>query len=230
MKHTVALALLLAAALLGSCRSSRLQGEQPKMNTGAVEIIDYQGAALGSAIPDWVFGVDGSDEERVRKALDIKSDTKVFMAADKGTDLDLLKLRTDQVDAQARVASSIEQTVGQVVQEELDVRQADEQTKAEAVRRYSSAVTNMTLNGLTKEASYWTKTRRPKTGVEHPTFESDYDISYNYYVVYTINSALYNSQVEKAIGDVQDNDNQTQFLKEVLTDKLRNAIVLSEEA
>ena len=50
---------------------------------------------------------------------------------------------------------------------------------------------------------------------------------YNY-VVFTMNKNLYNLQLEAAIKNVDDNDDQTKFLKKTLTAKLREAIVMPE--
>ena len=50
------LTVLALGGMLASCGSTlKLKGEEPVMNTGVPEIIDYQGLALGSQIPDWVI-------------------------------------------------------------------------------------------------------------------------------------------------------------------------------
>ncbi|MCI5606376.1 MAG: hypothetical protein SOT46_09095 [Treponema sp.] len=222
----------LVAALFASCASSSgLEGKKPVMNSGSPEIIDYQGKALGSEIPGWVVAVGEGATKRVAKGLDIdlKEET-IFILQNKGNDLDFLKTWTDQVDARAEVSSSIEQTIGQTVQAELDLKQADEQTKNKAAKIYSGTMTNVTLNGLTKEGSYWIKTRTPKTGVKKAKLDSDYDVEYTYYVVYGIDKALYDKQISAAIRNIDDNDNQTEFLKDVLTTRLTQSVLLPEGA
>ena len=58
--------------MLASCGSTlKLKGEEPVMNTGRPEVIDYQGLALGSAVPEWVIAIGDGSERRVRKSLDI---------------------------------------------------------------------------------------------------------------------------------------------------------------
>ena len=86
-------------------------------------------------------------------------------------------------------------------------------------------MTNLTLNGLMKEADYWIKTRTPKTDVKTAEKASDYDIEYTYYVVFSINKANFDRQMKAAMDDVPDNDDQTKFLKEVLTTKLKDSII-----
>ena len=101
----------------------------------------------------------------------------------------------------------------------------DAATKEKKARIYSASMTNLTLNGLMKEADYWIKTRTPKTDVKTPEKTSDYDIEYTYYVVFSINKANFDRQMKAAMDDVPDNDDQTKFLKEVLTTKLKDSII-----
>ena len=224
------LTVLALGSLLASCGSTlKLKGEEPVMNTGRPEVIDYQGLALGSAVPDWVIAIGDGSEKRVRKSLDIPNSKQIFILQNKGNDLDFLKAWTDQVDARAEIASSIEQTVAQTVQSEMEVRQADQQVKTKAAKIYSATMTNVTLNGLTKEDYYWIKTKTPKTDVKNPKLLTDYNIEYTYYVVYTLDKDLYERQIAQAMDDVQDNDDQTVFLKDVLSEKLMSTILLPEE-
>ena len=224
-----ALTALALVGLLASCGSTlKLKGEEPIMNTGRPEVIDYQGLALGSAVPDWVIAIGDGSEKRVRKSLDIPNSKQIFILQNKGNDLDFLKAWTDQVDARAEIASSVEQTIAQTVQSEMEVRQADSQEKVKAAKIYSATMTNVTLNGLFKEDYYWIKTRTPKVDVAKPKLATDYNYEYTYYVVYTLDKDLYERQIAQAMDDVQDNDDQTVFLKDVLSEKLMSTILLPE--
>ena len=215
--------------MLASCGSTlKLKGEEPVMNTGRPEVIDYQGLALGSAVPEWVIAIGDGSERRVRKSLDIPNSKQIFILQNKGNDLDFLKAWTDQVDARAEIAASVEQTIAQTVQSEMEVRQADSQQKAKAAKIYSATMTNVTLNGLSKEDYYWIKTRTPKVDVKTPKLATDYNYEYTYYVVYTLDKDLYERQIAQAMDDVQDNDDQTVFLKDVLSEKLMSTILLPE--
>lgn len=202
------------------------KGKAPKITSERPVIIDYQGQATGSEIPAWVQAVSEGSQRKIRKSLDIGDEDAIFFLSNKGNDLDFLKTWTDQVDVRAEVASSLEQTVGQTVVSELEAKQTDKQTKERAARLYSSTMTNITLNGLTKEAFYWVKTRILKPGVKKAKTEADYIDEYTYYVVYSIKQNLYNLQLKKALDDVEDNDDQTVFLKSVLTEKLTQTILM----
>ena len=224
------LTVCVLGTMLASCGSTlKLKGEEPVMNTGRPEVIDYQGLALGSAVPEWVIAIGDGSERRVRKSLDIPNSKQIFILQNKGNDLDFLKAWTDQVDARAEIAASVEQTIAQTVQSEMEVRQADSQQKAKAAKIYSATMTNVTLNGLSKEDYYWIKTRTPKVDVKTPKLATDYNYEYTYYVVYTLDKDLYERQVLQAMDDVQDNDDQTTFLKDVLSEKLKSTILMPEE-
>ena len=207
-----------------------LKGNAPVMNIGVPEVIDYKGKALGSEIPAWVKAVSDGVIRKVYRSLELNMDEdKIFILYNKGNDLDFLKTWTDQVDARAEVASSIEQTVAQSVESELTARHADTQTKERKAKIYSASMTNITLNGLMKEADYWIKTRTPKTDVKSAESVSDYDIEYTYYVVFSVNKTNFDRQVKAAMDDVPDNDDQTKFLKEVLTKKLKESIITNKD-
>lgn len=226
MKKIIEIAALFALVQISAFAAPK--GKAPKMKAGVPVVIDYQGQALGSEIPAWVVAIGEGSQKKVRKSLDIEKEDAVFILQNKGNDLDFLKAWTDQIDVRAEVASSIEQTVAQTVVAELDAKDADEQTKTRAAKIYSTSMTNLTLNGLAKDSYYWIKTRTMKPGVKKIKTSADYTDEYTYYVVFTMNKSLYNLQLEAAIKNVDDNDDQTKFLKETLTAKLREAIVMPE--
>ncbi|MBO4532334.1 MAG: hypothetical protein J5726_01360 [Treponema sp.] len=222
------LTALTLVGLLASCGSTlKLKGEDPVMMTGTPEIIDYQGLALGSQIPDWVIAIGDGSQKKVRRSLDIPNSKQIFILQNKGTDLDYVQIWTDQVDARAEIASSIEQTIAQTVQSEISVQDAGMQVDEKSAKIYSATMTNVTVNGLVKECYYWIKTRTPQIDSKNPKVVKDYKEEYTYYVVYTIDKDLYERQLKQAMDDVQDNDDQTQFLKEVLSDKLMSSIIVS---
>lgn len=225
------LTVLALGCVFASCGTTlKLKGEEPVMKTPVPEIIDYQGYALGSQIPDWVIAIGDGSERRVRKSLDIPNSKQIFLLQNKGYDLDFLKTWTDQVDARAEVASSIEQTIAQTVQSEMEVYQADAQTKTKAAKIYSATMTNVTLNGLMKEDYYWIETRKQRPDVAKVTGPQDYILEYTYYVVFTLDKDMYEKQIKQAMDDIEENDDQTQFLKEVLSEKLTSTILLSVDS
>ena len=225
----IVLGVVAVSALLFGCKSHpKLQGNTPVMATGTPEVIDYPGKALGTPVPDWVFEVDQGANKKIAKSLGLDTKTKIFVVTNKGNDLDFLKTWSDQVDIRAEVASAIEQTVAQSVQAAFEGKDADTQTKERAFSIYSASMTNLTLNGLQKEAHYWIKTRTPKTGVKKARKDADYDVEYTYYVVFGIDKGSFQEQMEAAIADVEDNTNQSELLKSVLTERLNETIVVKD--
>lgn len=220
---------LLAVCLFAGCSSAKLKGEGPVMATGTPEIIDYPGIALGKTIPDWVMAIDEGANKKVAKALNLDKNSKIFVVTNKGNDLDFLKTWSDQVDVRAEVASSIEQTIAQSVQSAFEGTDSDIQEKSRAFQIYSASMTNLTINGLEKEASYWVKTRILKEGLKKAKKESDYIIDYTYYVVFSIDNDLFNKQVLSAIADVEDHSNQSEMLKEILSVKLGDQVILQSD-
>jgi len=221
-------AIAVSALFLGCKSHPKLQGQTPVMATGTPEVIDYPGKALGTPVPEWVFAVDQGANKKIAKALGLDSHTKIFVVTNKGNDLDFLKTWSDQVDIRAEVSSAIEQTIAQSVQAAFEGTDADTQTKERAYSIYSASMTNLTLNGLQKEAHYWIKTRTPKAGVKKARKDADYNIEYTYYVVFGIDKKSFAEQMEAAIADVEDNTNQSELLKSVLTEKLNETIVVKE--
>lgn len=234
MKKSLLLAVFTAACTAvctGLFAETTLKGQAPVMNIGVPEVIDYKGKALGSEIPAWVKAVGDGNRRKVYKSLEIDpAEDKIFLLFDKGKDLVFLKTWIDQVDARAMVATAIESTVAQTVESELknaDVNDAS--TRERKAKIYSASMTNLTLNGLMKEADYWIKTRTPKTDVAKPEKLSDYDVEYTYYAVFSISEKNFDRQLKAAMDDIPDNDDQTKFLKEVLTQKLKESIISNKE-
>lgn len=223
-----ALTALTLVGLLASCGSTlKLKGADPVMMTGTPEIIDYPGLALGSQVPDWVIAIGDGSQKRVRKSLDIPNSSQIIILQNKGTNLDFLKIWTQQVDAKAEIASSIEQTIAQTIQSEMSLQDAGQQVDEKSAKIFSASMTNVTINGFEKVCDYWIKTRTPQIDSKNPKIVKEYREEYTYYVVYEIDKDLYDYQLQQAMDDVQDNDDQTQFLKDVLTERLMSSIIVA---
>ncbi len=224
-KSVIILTVLMAAVLLTSCvtTSPDIKGTGAELAVNKPVIIDYKGAALGADIPGWVTDAANGDNEAVKASLKLNG-KKIWVLTNTGDDLDMLKLWTDQVDARAQIASGIEQTVADLITAEMNAKQADESSKQKMVDEFSSRVTNITLQGLDKHTDYWTYTRRVKTGVKKPKTDDDYIEGYTYLVVFTMDEALFQQQLEAAFSDVEDNDNQSELLREVVTSQLANKL------
>lgn len=227
-KITLLLTGFIISTLLCSCTTNKLKGNEPVMATGTPEIIDYPGIALGKKVPNWVMVIDEGENKKVAKELGVDKSKKLIVITNKGNDLDFLKTWSDQVDARAEIASTIEQTIAQSVQSTFNGTDATVQLKKREFDIYSAAMTNVTLNGFEKIASYWVKTRILKNGLKKAKVDSDYTVEYTYYVVYAIDKELFERQVNAAIADVQDNTDQSELLKMVLSEKLSDSVIVKD--
>ena len=81
----------------------------------------------------------------------------------------------------------------------------------------------MELNGLLKTAQYWIQFRKPKQGIKVNSKSTDdcYDYYYEYYVVFKMDRAIYDNQLEAALSGIEDNASETQLLKKALSQNLR---------
>ena len=59
--------------------------------------------------------------------------------------------------------------------------------------------------------------------------DSDYIYEYTYYVVFGIDQELFDTQLEAAMEGIEDNTDQTQLLKDVLTEKLHETLISDSE-
>jgi len=224
-KIITVMAALSAAFMLASCASKGIEGKGVKLAAGRPEIIDYKGQAFGSDIPGWVIDAADGETKEVQKALKLKGQ-KVWILQNDGTDLDMLKLWTDQIDGRSQIASAIEQTVGDLISAELDASQENTSAadKAMYVNEFSTRMTNLTLQGLDKVTDYWTKTRTLKTGVKKAKSDADYTYKYTYLVVFAMDEDMFETQVQAAFADIDDNDEQSAMLRDIVTSKLKERV------
>lgn len=206
-----------------SCASNGMAGTGVELNTNRPEIIDYKGQAFGSDIPGWVIDAADGNTKNVANALKLKNQ-KVWILQNDGDDLDMLKLWTDQIDGRAQIASSIEQTVGDLITAEMEATQTTEAEKTKRVDEFSTRMTNLTLQGLEKITDYWTKTRTLKIGISKPKSNDDYIYKYTYLVVFAMDEQMYANQLDAALQDIDTNDEQSVMLRELVSTKLKDKV------
>lgn len=208
--------------------SSTGSGLKPKFSTNRPEIIDYPGITLGSEVPNWVKAVEEGNRTSISKALKLEND-EAFIIVNKGENLDFLKTWSDQVDVEVEVASQFKRVVGQVITSKMSGTQSEKETTInKSIDMYSSALKNVVLTGLRKEASYWIRYQILKPGLKKASSQEDYDVYYTYYVVYAMNKGLYDKQMNAAIEGVEDNTSEAGQLKVALTNELLKNILVAD--
>lgn len=217
--------LVAVAAVLAMFVSSELfaakKGKEAKQK---IEIVNRPGLALGTEIPRWVEAVLEGDNKNIAKSLKIDlKDYQIFVFSNQGTDLDFLKTWTDQVDVQRQVANSFSMAVGQSANAVFQGSSGDENKKQMAIDQTVKALSALEINGLLKESQYWMQFRKPKQGVKvnKKSPDSAFDYYYEYYVVFTMNRDIYDSQLDAALNKVEDNASETVLLKKALSENLR---------
>lgn len=183
-------------------------GSTPKVKdvSGTTEILEHKGTRWGVAQPSWVTTVMTTPNQKtLSKELGI--DKHIWVLESSGENLDFLQNWVDQVDARAEIAASIKQGIADFVK--ADMKGESKESVDKELERYSARAAMISLSGLNKEIEWWTKTR------SRLDKKSDYEIQYNYLVVYSLDEKLYEKQIMEAFKDLGDEE-RTQKLFEKL--------------
>lgn len=231
MKRSIAWCAVAAALfVLAACGTTSNKPKGAVYSADRPEIFDWQGQALGREPPKWVEAVIDGDKAAVKKEMKLDKDMQLFLVSRDGENLDFLKTWADQVDARGEVAASLKTTIAQTVQTELTAQNVDKETVQRKADLYSAQATNISLSGLQKINSYWINTRKLHTGLKKAQSDKDYDYKTTYMVVFGIDSDVYNRQLVAAMDDVEDNDESTAFLRDILTQKCQEALITTSAA
>lgn len=224
--------LLFAIALIAMITGSSVfaKAKKPKQAAGRPELIDYKGQALGREIPKWVEAIADGDKASLKKAMKLDKDEMLFVLSRDGDNLDFLKVWVDQIDARVEVASSLETTIANAVETELSAQQVETEEVQRRAKLYSAQATNMTLNGLQKLNDYWIKTRTLKTGLKKGKKDEDYTYRTTYFVVFAMDKNVYDEQLQAAMNNVDDDNDQTETLRNLLTVKCSDALMPTSES
>ena len=104
IKSIVVATLLVALVSVNAFAAPKAKAAKVK-----IEIVNRPGMALGTDIPSWVEAVLEGDNKTIAKSLKIDlKENQIFVFSNQGEDLEFLKTWTDQVDARAEIASSID--------------------------------------------------------------------------------------------------------------------------
>lgn len=215
-KKIVAL-ICAAAAILTGCMSSKANVNDV---SAKAEVVDHKGVSFGLDIPEWTQAVAAGNKAAVKKSLGLDNDAVVFLVYQQGDNLDFLQTWADQFGARDQVASAMETTISNVAKTQISGSATDgSSTTEQNLQKYSGQVTNITLNGLQKENDYWTKTRRLKDGIRKAESADDYEYTINYVAVFWMSSDLFEQQLEAALSDVDENDDQSAEIRKLITEQ-----------
>jgi len=227
----IAAVLLFAVAGCGttsSVKGSGIKGAKPIMAASRAKIIDYQGAAFGKEVPEWVIKVAEGEysETALSTVMPALKGRKVFVTMADGDNLEFVKQWTDLVDVETQVGDTMQRIVGKVVSASEDAKaremgkEADPTEVNRKLKLYKEAVAAVEINGLEKTASYWIE---KQTGSKK---DGNFKDVYEYYAVWSMDKKVYDAQLNAALDNVQDNTSEAETLKKTLKNKL-NELVLS---
>ena len=206
------------AVLLAGCASSPNAGKPQTAVKGLhAEYTDWQGAAFGADIPKWVGAVvSAQSEDEIRKLLDKPNGYRVWSVLARGSDLDALKLYTDNFDIQAQVSASISQNVATIADR---VQETEGKTEKATITEQSAKVVNMitsnlTLNGLERVTSYWSKYFMADKKGKPANSDSGKEL-YSYVVVMGMEGDRFNAQLDAAMAKIRENTSEDEYLRKL---------------
>lgn len=88
-----ALAVLVSCGSTKSVQESKYKGEEPVMSASRRQIIDYQGAEFGSAVPQWVVDLSAGQysESALTKTMPDLKGKKIFVTIANGDNLEFVR-------------------------------------------------------------------------------------------------------------------------------------------
>jgi len=168
--------------------------------------IDYQGAAIGANIPEWVEAAVNSDLETIKK-LPRFSGKEPIVDWGNGQNLDLVRSFVNNFN----VAAGISRRITTYVEAEFGGGQLgtkDSPDNRNFVKEIVASFSSAQFSGLAREMDYWVKGRIRGTQTEE----------YRYYVVYSIPTDILQQQIDAALGRVTaKNQEQQEIMREVET-------------
>ena len=184
-KNMVAACIAAVMSVLAGCSSTT---SVVKTEARPV-IVDWQGAAYGTDVPDWAKAALESDFAYLG-AMPEFGGKVVKIASNRGNELDLLRawVSADAADALSRgITQSITTNLGNTLSGNKDADSATVKLTKQAVGIFSSNV----ISGFEKNREFWIKQRNPN-GTEE----------YEYLVLYAINEDALAFQIDRALGKI----------------------------
>ena len=200
----------LTAVVLTSCAGSPSGTTTSRVQLNIV-ITDYQGAAIGSAIPDWVEAAINGDLETLKMIPRFQGKIPLVDWGN-GQNLDLLRSWVSNFNVQAGVSRRIRN----YMEAEFGGKQLGSKDTPENRNFLSELVTSFShaqYSGVAKEMDYWVKIRFIDNGREE----------YRYYVVYSIAEQDLQHQIDLAMGRISAATREQQEIKNDVETGIRQA-------
>ena len=226
MKKTflILTSLVLALSLTGcsttKIKDSGLRGDGISMASRGRTIIDYKSSMFGSPIPEWVKYVTEGKVNELPTVMPNLKNKKIFVAVERGDDLDFLETWAHNVGIKSQVAEILESNIALAVETSLDGAQIkNKSSTTKSVKALTEALTSITLTGLQEESDFWIQTeKRDDNGDVVETI-------YEYYLVYSIDEDIFQSQLDQALEGITNVTTEAEALKEIIRVKMEEQVL-----
>ena len=172
------MALLLCLAVLPSSLFAAESGQ----------IIDFEGAEFGAAIPRWVFDFDSGDYKRLKKDLRLSSKAKNWIVSVKCPSLELASAQIDSLDIVSLVVQDVQKAMLDSIASDSELSAEEKELLANSL---SEAIHCMSVTGLEKSTAFWLS-RQQEGGIE-----------YRYYAVFTMDKNVWSRQVSALLENIE---------------------------
>ena len=183
------------------------------------ELIDWKGAAIGQDVPQWVAYAVDSDYESLSKLKNLEG-KRVFLAENRGKNLNVLKSWTNNFDVQGGFSRALQNQVVAAFGGALEGSINDSEDASylnELVGSFSKAK----ITGLVKQQDYWVQTRI----IDNDAKTTD-DV-YQYFVIYSMEESDYRNQIDKVLGVSDPKTEKQEQLRADARDVMLGATILS---
>ncbi|WP_407396660.1 hypothetical protein [Treponema sp.] len=167
-----------------------------KISRNSPVVLDWQYRDEGGEIPAWVTAIAQSDRNTVIKELELEG-YKVWTVQVSGDNLEMLEMFDD-------VAGVTEEISREMTSEINEVTIADNDMAEISMLKVQEVFSQSEIRGLQKMSSFWIKNGTLKKGVKKAKKESDYQVKFNYYSVWVMDSDLYEVQLKNVINEINE--------------------------
>ncbi|MGP1432097.1 MAG: hypothetical protein ACTTI6_10820 [Treponema sp.] len=182
-----------SALLVSSCTTT--SGAQAAPMAPRPQVVDWQGAAYGTEIPEWArIILQGDAVDKIQKMSEFSSKYIKFASA-RGQDVDLLKSW-----AAADAADTLSRSITQNVTSELGTAIKGNKDDAATVKIAEQAIgifSSNKISGFEKSREFWVKMQQSSGKTE-----------FEYVVLYTIDKDNFQEQIDTALGKISAKNEQ----------------------
>lgn len=227
MKKTLAvlasLAMLFTVISCGTTNEvvkTELKGTAATVATKRQQIIDYKGSMFGEPIPEWVKAVVNGEKNRLPKLLPNLEGKKIFIASERGDNIDFVKTWVDGVGLDQEIAKIFETNIAAAQQTASEGLSNEKKTSmTQSIKNFTQSLSSVRLSGLEQEADYWVQVER---------YDAEGNVAttyYEYYVIATMDQEIFDSQLAQALNGITDVTTESANLKEILKAKLADEVL-----